>query len=48
MSFSAFPTTISISGLEIPIETDFRASVAFELLASDPDVTPEDVTFGAF
>ncbi len=48
MSFSAFPTTISISGLEIPIETDFRASVAFELLASDPDVTPEDVTFGLF
>lgn len=48
MSFSAFPTTVSIDGLDFPIETDFRASIAFELLASDPDSTPEDITFGLF
>ncbi len=48
MSFAQFPTAIRVGGLDFPIETDFRASVAFELLASDPDASDEDVTFGLF
>lgn len=46
MTFAPFPTSIRVSGQEFPIETDFRASIAFELLASDPDASDEDVTFG--
>lgn len=48
MSFARFPAAISVGGLDFPIETDFRASVAFEVLISDPDVTDEAVTFGLF
>lgn len=48
MSFSQFPVTISVADREIPIETDFRASISFELLIGDPDFSSEDVTYGLF
>lgn len=48
MSFSQFPKTISVCGLEIPIETDFRSSIAFELLVSDPDASQKEMVYGLF
>lgn len=42
-TFPSPPQTVIVADREIPIETDFRASVAFEQLAADPDAAPEDV-----
>ncbi len=46
MSFSALAETVTVAGREYPIETDFRASIAFEILANDPDKAPEEIALG--
>lgn len=46
MTFPAPPETVTVAGREYPIETDFRASVEFELLAGNPDVPPEKAALG--
>lgn len=46
MSFSALSETVTIAGREYPIETDFRASMSFEILEDDPDKSEEEVALG--
>lgn len=46
MSFSSLVETVTIAGEEYSIETDFRASMSFEILANDPDKFPEEIALG--
>lgn len=36
------PTTVTVGGVEYPINTDFRTSILFEQMAADPDIESED------
>lgn len=46
MSLTELPETVNIAGMEIPIETDFRASIAFENMIRNPDTASEDAGIG--
>lgn len=41
------PKTVTIGGAEVPINSDFRASIRFEMLMEDPSVSEEDKTIEA-
>lgn len=44
--FAELPKTIVVEGTEIPINTDFRASIAFEELIQNPQLTNESLVSG--
>lgn len=44
--FAELPKTIVVEGTEIPINTDFRASIAFEELMQNPQLTDESLVSG--
>lgn len=44
--FAELPRTITVEGTEIPINTDFRASIAFEELMQNPQLTDEALVSG--
>lgn len=44
--FAELPRTITVEGTEIPINTDFRASIAFEELMQNPQLTDESLVSG--
>ena len=46
MSFSALPDTVTVAEKEYHIESDFRASISFEILANDPDKSEEEIALG--
>lgn len=46
MIFPKPPETVIVAGQEYPIETDFRASISFEQLQGDPELSREGLALG--